>query len=191
MAFFTNPTCKLEKALRSLIVNQGKGTWDNSFVSNDSRPRVIIPNRTFIVSAFAPIRPYRPEGVCYLEIQHHFPSVVQPTEANALGQVDYNLRQKQLDQFFGDTMDTLNLGGTDDQDMQPLATAITYAGRWLAIPDATPAGIQMAADNGEMANFRCDWVKFGAPAITRGNDKESTNWVEIVHLVAAVSHAST
>ena len=190
MAFFYSKACQTEKAFRALFCLQGKGNWENSFVSNDSRER-IIPNRTFVASAFTPTRPYRPEGMVFLEIQHHFPAVIQPNEKNTLGQVDWNAQQRLIDEFLGETFDTLNLGGTNVQDMSPLADAVTKAGRWLAVPDGTPAGDQIAADNAEMVNFRCDWVKFGSPALTRGNEKGGTNWIEIVHIVAQVSHAST
>ena len=193
MAFFDNPAVKFEKAVRALIVLSGasKGSIDNSFISNDSRDRK-LPNRTFLVTAFNPTRPYRPEGTCFLQIQHHFPAPVQPQQLNGIGQPDANAQQKALALFVGDTMDVLNMGGTNDQDMQPLATAITKAGRWLAIPDGTPVGDQIAADNSEMSNFRCDWVKFGSPVMTRGRSEiESIKWVEIIHIVGFVSHAST
>ena len=189
MAFFNSKPCQAEKAFRALLVLQGKASWDNSFVSNDSRVR-ILPNRTFVVSAFQPTRPYRPEGTVYLEIQHHFPAAIQANQQNSLGQIDYNAQNRLITNFLGDTMDTLNLGGTNDQDMQPLATAVTNAGRWLAVPDGTPAGNQVAFDNSEMTNFRVDWVKFGSPMLTRGTEKGGTNWIEIVHVVAQVSHAS-
>jgi hypothetical protein len=189
MAFFTSFTCKAEEAFRALLVLQGKATWGNSYVSNDSRER-ILPNRTFVVTAFQPTRPYRPEGTCILEIQHHFPAVIQPGQINSLGLPDLNAQKKAVDAFFGDTMDTLNLAGTDDQDMQGLATAVTQAGRWLAVPDGTPQGDQVAADNAGMVNFRCDWVQFGNPQITRGRDRDSTNWIEIIHLKAFISHAT-
>jgi len=190
MAFFTNQAVKFEKAVRALLCLQGKAQWSNSFISNDSRER-IIPNRTFVVRSFSPTKSYRPEGICRLEIQHHFPAIVQPGVNNSLNEPDMNAQQKMMDSFFGDTLDTLNLGGTDDQDMQPLAAAITRAGRWLAVPDGTPKGNQIAADNSEMANFRCDWVRFGNPQITRGQEKDSTNWIEIIHLEGFISHATT
>ena len=93
MAFFYSKACQTEKAFRALFCLQGKGNWENSFVSNDSRER-IIPNRTFVASAFTPTRPYRPEGMVFLEIQHHFPAVIQPNEKNTLGQVDWNAQQR-------------------------------------------------------------------------------------------------
>lgn len=190
MAFFVNPSSKLEKAVRALLILQGKATWGNSFISNDSRLRV-LPNRTLVVSSFQPEKPYRPEGRCFLEIQHHFPAIVQPNQQNAIGQPDENAQQKNLDIFFGDTMDTLNLGGINDQDMTALANAITSAGRWLAVPDGTPEGNQIAADNAEMANFACKWVKFNSPMISRGNPgRDDVNWAEIIHLVAYVNFAN-
>jgi hypothetical protein len=191
MAFFTNPTSKLEQAVRMLIILQGKGSMANSFISNDSRCRV-LPNRTFVVTAFTPVKPYRPEGVCILDIEHHFPALVQPNQTDNQGRKNFNAQQDALNSFFGDTMDTLNLGGDNEQDMQPLASAITAAGRWMAQTDNTPSGDQFASDNAEMANFRCDWVKFSIPSITRGKpDSESVNWAEVIHLQAYVSHAST
>jgi hypothetical protein len=186
--FFVNPASKLERAVRALVslqINAGQYVITDAFIANDSRAR-ILPNRTFVARAFTPTKPYRPEGVVTLEIQHHFPSVVQPAAAS-----DLDSQRTLLETYFGQTMDVLNLGGTNDQDMQPLATAITAAGRWLAVPDATPSGIQIAADNADMANFRCDWVKFGQPMITRGKpETQDVNWVEIIHLSAFVSNAT-
>ena len=186
MAFFISPASKFERAMRSLLVLQGKATWDDSFISNDSRART-LPNRTFVVSSFSPTRPYRPEGVCQMQIQHHFAAVAQPTQVVTQPGVD-------LDAYLGDTFDTLNLGGAlNATDMKPLADAITLAGRWLAVPDAndiTGAAALIVAANLDMANFRCDWVKLSTPLITRGNDTATTNWVEIIHLSAFVSHSN-
>ena len=77
--------------------------------------------------------------------------------------------------------------------MKALADAITQAGRWLAIPDpndTTGAAAAIVAANLDMANFRCDWVKFSTPLITRGNDTSTPNWVEIIHLSAFVSYSN-
>ena len=49
---------------------------------------------------------------------------------------------------------------------------------------------KIVAGNLDMVNFRCDWVKFSSPLITRGNDSATTNWVEIIHLSAFVSYAT-
>ena len=188
MAFFINFASKFERAVRALIslqVNAGQYVISDAFISNDSRQRV-LPNRTFVGTSFSPTRPYRPEGVVTLEIQHHFPAIVQP---NAVGDMDS--QRTVLETYFGNTMDALNLGGTNDQDMQPLASAITAYGRWLAQADGTTAGNLIAADNSDMVNFRCDWVKFGTPMITRGRPENAdVNWVEIVHIIGFVSHAS-
>jgi hypothetical protein len=185
MAFFINPSSKLERALRALIILQGKGTWDNSFIANESRVRS-LPNRTFVVTRFNPVRPARPEGWCFAEIQHHFAAGAQPGQDTSTPRVN-------IENFFGDTMDTLNLGGTNDTDMGTLADAITKAGRWLATPDPNdPTGMaaKIVAANADMAAFRCDEVKFLTPQITRGNDTNTSNWVEIIHLAAFVSHAT-
>lgn len=186
MAFFVSLPTKFEKAVRALLILQGKATWDDAFISNDSRQRT-LPNRTMIVSSFSPTRPYRPEGVCQLEIQHHFDAVAQPGQIVTAPEVG-------IDGYLGDTMDTLNLGGiTEQTDMKSLADAITLAGRWLATPDAsdtTGNAAAIVAANLEMSNFRCDWVKFSTPFQTRGKDSATTNWVEIIHLSAFVSHSN-
>jgi hypothetical protein len=185
MAFFISPATKFERAMRALLILQNKGAWDDSFISLDSRIRV-LPNRTFSVRGFNPTRGWRPEGVCQLEIQHHFSAVDQPNEAA-------NTQQVLMENYVGDTLDTLNLGGQPEAtDMKALADAITQAGRWLAIPGSNPSAADLAivAANKDMANFRCDWVKFSTPLITRGTETGTTNWVEIIHLSAFVSHAS-
>jgi hypothetical protein len=185
-SYFVNPPSKFERALRSLLINQGKATWENSFISNDYRA-VALPNRRFVVSQFNPTRPYRMEGVCHCEIQHHFQAV------NDQGQ-PATIQRVLLDSFLGDTFDTLNLGGAlNDTNMAPLADAITNAGRWLGTNN--PAGNtateqDIVNDNLDMLNFRCDWVKFLNPLQTRGRDTDTTNWVEIIHLSAFISNAS-
>lgn len=172
--------------MRALLVLQGKTTWDDSFIANDSRTRT-LPNRTFVVTSFSPTRGWRPEGVCQMEIWHNFQATAQPDQSITEPSVD-------LDAYLGATFDTLNLGGAlNATNMGPLADAITAAGRWLAIPDPTDqtgTAAKIAADNADMVNFRCDWVKMSTPSLTRGTDKATTNWSEIVHLSAFISHAS-
>ncbi len=185
--FFVNFPSKFERAMRSLLINQGKATWADAFIANDFRD-VPLPNRRIVVSQFNPDRPYRPEGVCHCEIQHHFQAVNdqgQPITQNRIA----------LDNYLGDTFDTLNLGGVlNATDMAPLADAITNAGRWLAQnnPGGNSAAEQrIVDDNLDMPNFRCDWVKFLNPVQTRGRDStDSTVWVEIVHIAAHVSHSN-
>ncbi len=173
--------------MRALLILQGKGTWDDSFISNDSRARK-LPNRTFVVRSIIRTRPWRPEAVCQLEIQHHFQAVAQPDQEVTKPGVD-------MDAYLGDTEDTLNLGGAAEAtDMKALADAITQAGRWLATPDpngaAGDAADKIVQANLDMANFRCDWVKRTQPDLTRGNDTATTNWVEIIHLSAFVSYST-
>lgn len=183
MAYFVNSASQFERAVRALIIFQGKGTIANSYISNESVTRT-LPNRTFVGSAFSPTRPYRPEGVVQLEIQHHFAAVLQPNQTNPAQRVA-------MDAFVGDTMDTLNLGGYNPTALTVLADAITSAGRYLAVGDGSAMGNTIAAENADMANFRCDWVKFGTPMITRGRDAaDSTNWVEIIHIQGFVSHTN-
>lgn len=122
------------------------------------------------------------------EIQHHFHGIDQPNQPD-------NTQQVAMAAYVGDTLDTLNLGGSlNATDMAPLADSITLAGRWLAAPD--PNGQPgddadlIVKSNLDMANFRCDWVKLATPMMTRGMDTDTTNWVEIIHLSAFVSHSS-
>lgn len=186
MAYFINVPSKFERAFRSLLINQGKATWEDCFISNDFRT-VGLPNRRIVGSQFNPDRPYRPEGVVHCEIQHHFQAVNdqgQPVTQNRI----------LLDNYLGDTFDTLSLGGAiNATDMAPLADAITNAGRWLAAsnPNGNSAQEQQIVnDNLDMVNFRCDWVKFLNPVQTRGRDTDSTNWVEIIHIAAHCSVAN-
>lgn len=189
MAFFVSNASKFERALRALFVLEGNGGWNDLYISNQPLDQDRgLPNRSFVCRNFSPTRPYRPEGVCQLEIQHHF-------DASVADGTDPNQPRVALDNFLGDTFDILNLGGkTEATDLNALADAITLAGRWLATPD--PAGKPGdAADkivqaNLDMVNFRCDWVKFNTPLLTRGNDMSTTNWVEIIHLSAFVSHSA-
>lgn len=187
MAYNISPASKFERALRALLILQGKATWADCFVSNDSGSKP-IPNRSLIVTSFSPTRAWRPEGVCQMDIQHHFHGVAQPNQQVTQPRVD-------LDEYLGDTYDTLFLGGASEStDMKALADAITQAGRWLAIPDpnGTPgdAADLIVQSNLDMVNFRCDWVKMSTPQLTRGNDTATANWVEIIHLSAFVSHSN-
>lgn len=186
MSFFSSPASKLERAVRALFVMQGVGTWQNTFIANESISRP-LPNRTIVVRQYNPRRPYRPEGDCHFEIQHHFASVAQPGQTIVTPRV-------QLDAFVGDTIDLLNLGGgTDYTDLDILADAISVAGKWLTIPDpndTTGKAAAIVAANTDMVNFRCDNVKYLNPFMTRGTDSDTTNWVEILHLSAFISHAS-
>ena len=124
MAFFVSFASKFERAMRALLILQGKGQWTDSFVSNESQSTARpLPNRTFVVRSFNPTRGWRPEGVCHLEIQHHFLGIVQPNQTP-------NTQQTAIDTYLGDTLDTLNLGGASEAtDMKALADAITLAGR--------------------------------------------------------------
>lgn len=184
MAFFISATSKFNRAMRALLVLQGKGTWDDSFINADSRLRNVLPNRTYRCSQFTPDRPHRPEGVVSATILHHFQSAVQPGE-------DIEQRRIEQDAYLGDTMDTLNMDGDGQQGCPKLAQAITDAGRWLAQTDGTPEGDLIAAKNADMANFRVDWVKFSQPLIVSGESEHaSTIWVEVVNFTAFVSHAS-
>ncbi len=185
MAYFVSPASKLERALRALLIIQGKATWDDCFVANESRTRP-LPNRTIHVSQVTPTRPYRMEGACSCEIEHHFSGINDQGAAGAAQRVA-------LDNYVGDTFDTLNLGGVlNDTSMNPLADAITNAGRWLATSNANgnTQADQIAADNQDMLNFRCDWVKFMSPMLTRGLSGEGLNWCEIIHIQAFVSNAT-
>ena len=188
MAFFISNASKLERAMRAMFILKNLGTWGNTYISNQSLDKDrTLPNRTFVVRSFSPTKPYRPEGVCQLEIQHHFDATVQPGTDPLAPRVN-------LDSFLGDTLDLLNIGGgTDYTDLQALATTITQAGRWLAAnnPNGNSAeDLKIINANLDMVNFRCDNVKFSTPFLTRGNDTSTTNWVEIVHLSAFISHAS-
>lgn len=178
---YKNPASKLERAVQAFLILQTKADAGETFISNDSRQRV-IPNRTVIVTAFSPERPYRPEGTCYLQIQHHLPAAVQPNDG------DVNIRRVEADEYLGATMDSMLNG--DKQSLAAVADQITAAGRWLAQTDGTPEGDQVAADNADMVNFRCDWIKMATPFQTRGNNESGTNWVEILNFQAFVSDAS-
>ncbi len=175
--------------MRALLILQQKGTWADSYISNQSLGiDRQLPNRTFVVRNFSPTRGWRPEGVCQLEIQHHFDATVQPG-------TNPNQPRLALDNYLGDMLDTLNLGGASEAtDMKALADAITLAGRWLATPDPNgqpgDAADLIVQANLDMVNFRCDWVKFSTPFLTRGNDTSTTNWLEIVHISAGVSHSN-
>lgn len=173
---------KLERAVRALLVLQGKATMADCFISNDSRTRSILPNRTVLANAQMQTRSYREEGEVYFGIQHHFPAIDQP------GTVP-GTQTTAMDKYVNDTEATLFGFDVDGKSLNALADAITAAGRWLAQTDNTEAGDLIAQQNADMSNFRCDWVKTATPYLTRGNTEHSkgTNWVEILNFSAFVS----
>lgn len=182
----------------SYLVNQGKGTWDNTYVSNDIRDRN-TPLRSMISPIVKSTKPYRPEGVVVLEIQHHFP-ISDPN--NPYGPLD----PQQAKEWIGETFDSINCENPPSQNMGKLADGLTAAGRWLAIPPAAQVAnptqaqitqyaldIAQAAANADMANFRVDWVMYSNPIYTRGRVEKTDGglfWAEIIHLEAFVSQSA-
>lgn len=197
MAYYIALAGKLERAARCLLILEGVTadtlTFANNgdcFVSNDSRTRKLLPNRTCIVGSTDPMRRHRPESILHLQIQHHLKASLESEEEG----VNPEMRRVEADNYLGDTADTLGLSELDNDDiMQPLADALTNYGRWLATPSADPldkvaAGI--VANNGDMVNFRVDWIRRAHPFHTRGHDAHTANWVEILHFEAGCSYAS-
>jgi hypothetical protein len=189
MAFFTDPCSKLERAVRQLLILQGKAKDypdTDCYIGHYSQERA-LPSRSVIVPGFNVERSYRPEGICHLQIEHAFQAALQPNQSPSEQRVG-------MDTWIGQTLDTLNLAGPDtDQNLSLLADAITAAGRWLAEPGTNPSpeDLKIVADNADMANFRCDWVKFNAPFIEKGHSPLTpTVWIVVVNLAAFVSHSS-
>lgn len=158
---------------------------NDCFISNDSRTRNILPNRTILAHSQMQTRSYREEGEVFFGIQHHFPAIDQP------GTVP-GTQTAAMDIYVNATEATLFGFDPDGKSLNALADAITAAGRWLAQTDNTPAGDLIAEQNADMINFRCDWVKASSPYLTRGNTEHSkgVNWVEILNFSAYVSTSS-
>lgn len=186
---------KLERAVRALLILQGK-TVDSPtflangdcFVSNDSRTHEVLPNRTVAVDAANPERGYRPECRLHFMVQHNFQAALQPEVTNLEEQ------RVKADAYLAATCDTMCLGDTDDQAMTQLAAAITAAGQWLATPDPDPtdlASAQIVANNADMVNFRVDWIKRATPFHLRGKSPDdSTVWIERLNFEAGCSYAT-
>jgi hypothetical protein len=192
---YSNPADQVERAVQSLLVNMGLGTLDATYLFNDGRVRCQAQNRTLLAESVRGQRPYRPEWVVHLQIQHWFPGVqqVQPLQ-NDQG-VDVSPwtgnDRVNFNAFIGATVDLL--GYDTDQAMTNVCANITAAGRWLAQTDGTPVGAQIAAANADMANFRVDWVKQGEPFITRGKPEghtDSNSWAEVVHFEVGGSYSA-
>jgi hypothetical protein len=197
---------KTERAVRALLILAGK-TADaiefqangDCFVSNDSRSREVLPNRTCVVVTENPLRKHRPESIVHLQIQHHLPAIL------ATGQNNLETERVNADQYVGDTVGTmtaatLDAGGNpidNDDEGLAVAQAVTACGQWLATPDpnqqdpATAAAeAQIVANNKDMATFRMDWIRRANPFHTRGHDTSTDHWVEILHFEAGVSYAT-
>mgnify|MGYP006921323517 CR=1 FL=1 len=180
---YNNPTSKLERAIRAYLIAQGKAEPENIYIANDSRTRA-LPARTVIAPAFNPRYGHSSEGECSLAIQHVFSAAIDTPETN------FSTQRVLMDKMVGDTIDSFACG--DRQSLNRVADAITAAGRALATSDGSEQGDIDAADNADMVNFRCDWIKFAHPMLTRGRASEDgTNWVEVVNLTAFVSNADT
>jgi hypothetical protein len=176
---------KLERAVRALLVLQAKGTWENTFLANDSRDRT-LPNRTILTHSENYERSYREEGECHFAIQHHFKAALQSGD-------DDNVQRLALDEFVEATEATIFGFDSTGKSLNNLADQITAAGRWLAQSDGTPEGDKIADNNADMLKFRCDWVRKANPYLTRGYatvQTGATNWVEMLHFIAFVSTAT-
>ena len=182
---FNNPSSKLERAVWFYLILQGKGTTADTFLADYSGTRS-LPNRTILATSFSPHRPFRPEGEVRLQIQHHFPAAAQPGETESIQRVQKNV-------YLGETYDSMTVG--DGQSLQITAEAITAAGRALAVDESggsDPVLAQLAADNPDMLEFRCDWIKQSNPFLVRGRpDGDASFWVEILNFEAFVSNATT
>lgn len=200
MAFYVSLSSKLERAVRALLILQGKAmdgaaflANGDCFVSNDPRSRVALPNRTIVgVSTDMPRR-HRPEGIVHLRIEHHSEAQEDQNDPNI------EARRVAADMFLGNTLDTLGMGDQDNDDsLAVVAGAITCAGRWLATPDPNPPADPVIAaaealivkNNSDMLNFRVDWVRRARPFHNRGHDTSSVHWVEFFHFEAFVSYAA-
>lgn len=197
MASYVLLASKLERAVRALLILQGK-TLDSfqfaangdTFISNDSRTRTVIPNRTVQVSTTHPIRSSRPEGILHFQIQHHIESALQPGDEG-----NQEVRRMEADELLGQTLTTFSISDfTNDHELRKLADAITAAGRWLATPSndsSDTAAAEIVRRNSDMLAFRVDWVRFADPFHTRGHvEHDSALWAEVLNFEASVSQAT-
>ena len=179
---FISPSSKIERAVKTFLILQGKADEATTFISNDVRVRS-FPNRTILATGFSPTVPYRQGGTVYFCIQHHFSTAQDPAKP------DTGAMRAAMDAFVGATADTMTI--SDGNSLNVVADTITAAGRWLAQEDGTPEGNAIAANNADMANFRCDWIKMETPFLTRGKtDDKGDYWVEILNFSAFVSQAA-
>ena len=175
-----NLASKLERAVWNYLLQQGKGTVENTYFGDFNGER-ILPNRTIVATSFSPKKKFRPEGRCQLVIEHHFPAVSQDE--------NFNTQRVQKNEFVGGTEESMTIG--DGQSYNLTADYITLAGRALAVSDGSPEGDTLAADNADMVGFRCDWIEESDPFLTRGRPNiEGVYWIEIMNFTAFVSNAT-
>jgi hypothetical protein len=130
------------------------------------------------------------EAMVMVQIQHRFNGTIQPGEKESV-------RRLERDQAIALTLQALTKQ-TDGQSLNINADQVTLAGRDLAIPNASltdPDEIsddaQVAQDNADMANFRCDEVLMGTPFLERGHsEKNNTIWMVNINLMCRVSNSS-
>jgi hypothetical protein len=179
---FVNPSSKIERAVMAFLILQSRADPTATFISNDVRVRS-FPNRTILATGFNPSVPHRQDGVVYFGIQHHF------SGAQDSSNPDVGALRKAMDDFVSATVDTMTI--SDGNSLSTVADGITRAGRWLAQTDGTDDGDAIAANNADMVDFRCDWIKMETPFLVRGKaDEKGDYWVEILNFSAFVSQAS-
>lgn len=161
-----NNATQVERAIRAWLIECAAGTADDIYISNDSRERQFP-----ITDIIAQESKHHPENtgteIWQVTIQHKFPAANQP------GQTNLGKNRVQMDDRVGKQMAAM-LQSNDNLTLNATWEGITTSGRLLA----TTGSAQEQANNADMADFTCLFVRYmGA---TRGKpDDDSCAWVEV------------
>ena len=150
-----NVGSQLERAIRAWFIICGAGTINSNYVSMESRPRVPPLNDILAHKSNEAEINSREESFTVM-ISSEFPSVQQPNDPEGYNWVSIN-------NWIGLVMAALSITGNGGQDYRATCEAITDAGRNLAIDPtdgADPLAVTFAANNADMANFTCTFLRY-------------------------------
>lgn len=170
------PNCgtQLERAIRALFISKGAATKDDCYVSNESRDRTGLDTGiTAILAEQSTTQDSELSGneKWQVSIQNLYGAVQQEGEPPELNRIE-------MDKRVGRQELLLRKGEADKLDVS--ADDITAAGRALAVTDNTPEGDLSAAQNEDMAEFTCLFMRFLGSTRGKPND-EACAWVEKRH----------
>lgn len=165
--FIPNIGSQVDRAILALLVADGVVTSDQAFVVTDFRTRPEPPLVDIKTTQCLPEVPFMGTYACSVELFFKFSSVVASSDQ------DPNGKRRQMDEFVGGVMWSLFRGDHDDG-LPTVCTALTNAGRGLAVSDP--------ANNSDMDHFTVSRVRMGAEhrgnPINADGGVEGSYWVE-------------
>jgi hypothetical protein len=178
---------QVERAIVAWFVNLGISTFDQNYISNDTKPREIykdssvprVINTTTANGSTVAVPESR------IEIWNvTFEAEFIDAAINQPDQVDNNWNWKTINAWVGTHDAALSQKGDTDRDLKVTAGWITAAGRDLAVDDSNgtdPVQVKSAADNADMVNFTCQKIIFKGSTRVKKDGQGSLYFVEQRH----------